>query len=347
MNFSSLSPFGMSAIGAGEITQIRERTNSEVAFAIEKYDDTFQNLIKNYKDPAVSDTNLIHAAILSLGDLVQRSQEKTMQGLLNELTQTADHIFLEMSEEKYLTMLKSRMTFKAIFEIYKMAIKRQLAFSTNKGDMIKIKKSLANQTERMAQHSLRTKDIISRHSTNLIRTGMRILVHSFSRNVMVALKNAVERGISVSVITTRCLPVGSGKDVKLYCDKYNIPCTIIDDAGVGASMYEIDCVFVGADCVLENGGIVNRIGTFTIALCAKAFNKPFYVFVESLKFFKRFPLQQSDIATFLGDNEDQDALFKAGIDYTPPEYISELLTDIGIFTPAAVSDELIKFFQLR
>ena len=56
-------------------------------------------------------------------------------------------------------------------------------------------------------------------------------------------------------------------------------------------MQDVDCVFVGADCVLENGGIVNRIGTFTAALCAKSFNKPFYVFVESLKFFKRFPLQ--------------------------------------------------------
>ena len=68
-------------------------------------------------------------------------------------------------------------------------------------------------------------------------------------------------------------------------------------------MNHIDCVFVGADCVLENGGIVNRIGTFTIALCAKAYNKPFYVFCESLKFFKRFPLQQSDITNILGDEE--------------------------------------------
>jgi len=32
------------------------------------------------------------------------------------------------------------------------------------------------------------------------------------------------------------------------------------------------------------------------------------------------------------------------VDYTPPEYISELFTDLGIFTPAAVSDELIKYF---
>ena len=60
-------------------------------------------------------------------------------------------------------------------------------------------------------------------------------------------------------------------------------------------MNSVDCVFVGAEAVLENGGIVNRIGTFTIALCAKARGKPFYVFTESLKFLKKFPLQQSDV----------------------------------------------------
>jgi len=32
------------------------------------------------------------------------------------------------------------------------------------------------------------------------------------------------------------------------------------------------------------------------------------------------------------------------VDYTPPECISLLFTSFGIFTPSAVSDELIKFF---
>ena len=55
-------------------------------------------------------------------------------------------------------------------------------------------------------------------------------------------------------------------------------------------MNQVDCVFVGAEAVTENGGIINKIGTYTIALCAKSYNKPFYVFTESAKFFKKFPL---------------------------------------------------------
>jgi len=32
------------------------------------------------------------------------------------------------------------------------------------------------------------------------------------------------------------------------------------------------------------------------------------------------------------------------VDYTPPHYISLLFTDLGILTPSAVSDELIKLY---
>ena len=70
-----------------------------------------------------------------------------------------------------------------------------------------------------------------------------------------------------------------------------IPCTTVLDSAIGMCMSSIDCIFVGAEAVLENGGIVNKISTYTVALCAKAYNKPFYVFAESLKFLKRFPLQ--------------------------------------------------------
>mmetsp|Transcript_7911 Transcript_7911/g.12248 ORF Transcript_7911/g.12248 Transcript_7911/m.12248 type:complete len:114 (+) Transcript_7911:658-999(+) len=113
-------------------------------------------------------------------------------------------------------------------------------------------------------------------------------------------------------------------------------------------MASVDCVFVSAEAVLENGGIVNNLGTFTIAMCAKNYNKPFYVFAESLKFLKSFPLQQSDIFALLDEHLDSSAektdVTNIQVDYTPPEYISNLFTEIGIFTPAAVSDEIIQYF---
>ena len=146
----------------------------------------------------------------------------------------------------------------------------------------------------MAEHAMACTELIADYSKNLMRDGMTVLVHSYSRSVIEVLKLAKDRGTRIQVYTTHSQPYESGKLVSDFCKKEEIPCTMVLDASVGLllSQDELDAVFVGAEAVLENGGIVNRIGTFTIASCAKAFNKPFYVFAESLKFLKRFPLNQ-------------------------------------------------------
>ena len=67
--------------------------------------------------------------------------------------------------------------------------------------------------------------------------------------------------------------------------------------------------------------------------------KKVYAFTESIKFIKTFPLDQSDIASIIPEMEEFDNLSS---DYTPPEYINLLITDLGISTPYAVSDILIQ-----
>jgi translation initiation factor 2B subunit (eIF-2B alpha/beta/delta family) len=52
----------------------------------------------------------------------------------------------------------------------------------------------------------------------MLRDGMRILVHSYSRAVAGVLKYASERGIRITVITTESQPYLSGKIVKEICD---------------------------------------------------------------------------------------------------------------------------------
>ena len=60
-------------------------------------------------------------------------------------------------------------------------------------------------------------------------------------------------------------------------------------------MEKIDFVLLGAEGVVESGGIINKIGTTTISLCAKMLNKPVYVAVESFKFVRFYPLKNCDI----------------------------------------------------
>ena len=74
-----------------------------------------------------------------------------------------------------------------------------------------------------------------------------------------------------------------------------IDTTLILDAAVGMVMEKIDFVLLGAEGVVESGGIINKIGSSTIGLCAKMFNKPVYIAVESFKFVRFYPLNNKDI----------------------------------------------------
>lgn len=107
-----------------------------------------------------------------------------------------------------------------------------------------------------------------------------------------------------------------------------------------------------------------------MAVMAKATDIPFYAVAENYKFVRCFPLNQYDLPTmssallYTGDlaadgaSPKEDTSVKNNgtnqqdlvhikhptIDYTPPSYITLLFTDVGILTPSAVSDELIKLY---
>ena len=70
----------------------------------------------------------------------------------------------------------------------------------------------------------------------------------------------------------------------------NVNCRLILDSSVASVMESVDIVIVGAEAIVESGGVINRIGTYSSALIAKAFRKPFYVLAESMKFARLYPL---------------------------------------------------------
>jgi len=133
---------------------------------------------------------------------------------------------------------------------------------------------------------------------------------------------------------------------------------LILDSAVGFTMESIDMVLTGAEGVVESGGIINKIGTYQICLVAKILHRPVYVAAESYKFARLFPLVQNDVPESKAEQaplKPADASGRTAFppqlqvenpssDYTPPEYITLLFTDLGILTPSAVSDELIKLY---
>jgi len=159
-----------------------------------------------------------------------------------------------------------------------------------------------------------------------------------------------------SVIVAESHAEGQGHRTARELAAAGVPITMIEDAAVAYYMPRCQMVLSGAEAVAESGGIINKTGTYQMAIVAAACKKPFYVASESTKFARMFPLSQQDLppyeqklehAAFVGKGPPPDHLKaeQPSRDYTPPQYITMLFTDLGVLTPSAVSDELIKLFD--
>ncbi|KAM3723149.1 Translation initiation factor eIF-2B subunit alpha [Dirofilaria immitis] len=196
-----------------------------------------------------------------------------------------------------------------------------------------------------------SKTLIAGFARPFIQNNMRILTHSYSKVVLEVLLHAKRNGVNAHIFVTESRPDESGAIMINALKNAGIQCTLIMDAEIGYLMETINLVMVGAEGVMETGGIINKIGTNPMAVCAKAIHKPFFVMAESIKFVKEYPLNQNDIpiefkytASTLKKHEI-DGDFSSEyplVDYTPPQYINLLFTNLGILTPAAVGDELLK-----
>jgi len=115
------------------------------------------------------------------------------------------------------------------------------------------------------------------------------MIHSYSSVVLNVLESLSERGLNVEIITTEARPTQDGMQTagtKVFtrCEELGLHCQIIPDSAVATYIPQVDCVLVGCEAVLANGGIVNKVGTYSVALIASHFQKPVYVFCESYKF---------------------------------------------------------------
>jgi len=185
------------------------------------------------------------------------------------------------------------------------------------------------------------KDKISANFEPFIHEGEKVLVHGHSKVVLAALVKVARSGRDFHVYLTK-----SGEKMKKQLDAENIPVTLIHDMAIGYIINKVDCVLLGAEGVCESGGIVNQLGTLPVAIIAKQYNKPVYTLVESFKFVRFYPLGQDDLPSeykYPGGGPGPD-LECPRVDYTPPLHITLLFTDLGILTPSAVSDELIKLY---
>jgi methylthioribose-1-phosphate isomerase len=122
----------------------------------------------------------------------------------------------------------------------------------------------------------------------------------------------------------------------------NIDTTLITDGMIGTVFREgrVDCCVVGADRILHTGHVINKIGTYTMAIAAKYHNIPFYSVAptstidmetnpEDVVIEERDP---DEVRVINGEyiTVPDAKVYNPAFDITPPELIDAIITDRGI-----------------
>ena len=196
---------------------------------------------------------------------------------------------------------------------------------------------------------------IGRVGAELVQAGHGILTHCNAGGLATAgfgtalavLYTAAEQGKAIKVYADETRPLLQGARLTTWeLQQAGIDVTLICDSMAAQVMREgkIQLVIVGADRIAANGDTANKIGTYGVAVLARAHGIPFYVAAPSSTFDlniqdgSQIPIEQRDpreITQGLGK-----VIAPAGIhvynpafDVTPAELIAGIITEKGLIEP--------------
>jgi methylthioribose-1-phosphate isomerase len=191
---------------------------------------------------------------------------------------------------------------------------------------------------------------IGRIGSQLIRERARVMTHCNTGALATAGYGTAlgviraSRDKNISVIANETRPYLQGARLTAWeLVQEAIPCTLITDSMAGHLMSkgEVDVVVVGADRIAANGDVVNKIGTYALAVLAKRHGIPFYVaaplstFDATIADGAGIPIEErpaEEVTGYRGTRWAPEGVSvrNPAFDVTPAELVTGIITEKGI-----------------
>ena len=280
------------------------------------------------------------------------------------------HHFRARDESKFLSELEKaaerlRRTRPTAVNLF-WAIERVMKAAKAESGLEGMKRRVIDEALKIGEEDVESNRRIGEHGQELIQDGQTIMticnagslatVHLGT--VLAPIYLAWEKGKKIRVIALETRPVLQGARLTAFELHYaGIPVTLIVDGASGYVMREVgvDLVLVGADRILSDGTVYNKIGTYNLAIIAKEHNVPFYSVAPTSTFDlksrredviieQRNPAEVREIKGVKIAPSGVNVLNPA-FDMTPPEYLTGILTEKGILRPP-FKKSIAKLFDL-
>lgn len=201
---------------------------------------------------------------------------------------------------------------------------------------------------------------IGRHGAALLQDGMGVLTHCNAGGLATAgdgtalavMFAAAAEGKQIQVYADETRPLLQGARLTTWeLQQRGVPVTLICDNMAGWVMKEkrVQAVITGADRIAANGDSANKIGTYSVALLAKAHGIPFYVAAPSSTFDltltsgEDIPIEQrsaEEITNGFGKATAPEGtqVYNPAFDVAPAELITAIITEKGIIQPVTEAE---------
>jgi methylthioribose-1-phosphate isomerase len=207
--------------------------------------------------------------------------------------------------------------------------------------------------EKIADEDAAINHKIGEYGTKLIEDSDTILTHCNAGELATVeygtalgvLRAAWEQGKKINVMVTETRPKLQGARLTAYeLKKERIPFTLITDSMVGYVMLKrlVNKVIVGADRIVCDG-VVNKIGTYSIAVLAHEHRVPFYAAAP----LSTFDLDHSAKEVVIEERHPEEVTnfdskriapngtkaMNPAFDITPMKYVRAIICEKGVVTP--------------
>ena len=206
---------------------------------------------------------------------------------------------------------------------------------------------------KMYREDMDTNRAIGKYGCEIIDDGDTVLTHCNAGalacvdygTALGVIRAAHSQSKNINVICDETRPRGQGARLSVWeLQQDNIPVKLIPDVASGFLMSQgkIDKVVIGADRIAK-GGVVNKIGSFMVAMAAKQHDVPFYVAAPLSTFDKDASIFDTVIEERDGDEvryyggaricPEGTEVINPAFDITPKEFVTGIITEKGIIDP--------------
>jgi len=224
-----------------------------------------------------------------------------------------------------------------------------------------IKAALVAESQAILDEDIALCKAMGRHGADVVKDGQTVLTHCNAGALATAgygtalgvIRAAWEQGKRIRVIADETRPVLQGSRLTAWeLMQDQIPVTLITDNMAGALMHQgkIDLCVVGADRIAANGDVANKIGTYSVAVLARAHKIPFYVAAPystidlKTKSGKEITIEQrnpNEVTRIHGSHPIAPkgvSVYNPAFDVTPAELITGIITERGLFKPHELAE---------